>query len=114
DRLHHLADLAGVWKGVATFLQIVSDYIARFRGIGVAIPPVVRSSAQFRGDQVFFQRSFLRIPIMPHSAKLYVAQLSQLIANGEVQGSVRLSLLPYLATAAMLEYRITGSDKGIW
>jgi hypothetical protein len=34
--------------------------------------------------------------------------------RGEVRNSLRLSLLPGLATAAALELKITGSDKGIW
>jgi len=37
-----------------------------------------------------------------------------LALNGEVEGTLRLSLLPCLATAAVVEQRITGSDKGIW
>jgi len=27
---------------------------------------------------------------------------------------LRLSLLPGLAAAAMLEFKLTGSDKGVW
>jgi len=114
DRLRHLAELGGMWKGVSTFLQVVSDYVGRFRGRGLWLPSAVKEAAQFGGDQVFFQRGFLRIPILPHSARLYAAQLGKLIANGELRGSMRLSLLPCLATAALLEYRVTGSDKGVW
>jgi hypothetical protein len=114
ERLRYLADLGGMWKGVSTFLRVVSDYVERFRGRAVWLPAAVQESAQFRGDQVTFQRGFLRIPIMPHSARLYAAQLGSLIANGELRGSMRLSLLPCLATAALVEYRMTGSDKGVW
>jgi hypothetical protein len=35
-------------------------------------------------------------------------------AQGNFRAMFRLSLLPALATAAFLGYRITGSDKGIW
>jgi len=114
DRLRHLADLGGMWKGVSTFLRVVSDYVERYRGRGVFLPAAVQQAAQFGGDQVTFQRGFLRIPILPHSARLYAAQLGALIANGELRGSMRLSLLPCLATAALVEYRMTGSDKGVW
>jgi len=37
-----------------------------------------------------------------------------LMLNGELRNTLRLSLLPCLATAAALEFKITGSDKGIW
>jgi hypothetical protein len=114
DRLRYVAELGGLWKGVATFLRVVSDYVARFRGKGVWLPQSVLGNAQFGGDQIGFRKGFLRIPILPHSARLYVAQLGKLIANGEFRGSMRLSLLPCLATAALVEYRMTGSDKGVW
>ena len=34
--------------------------------------------------------------------------------RGDVPATLRLSLLPYLASAAAVAFRITGSDKGIW
>jgi hypothetical protein len=114
DRLRHVAELGGMWKGVSTFLQVVSDYLRRFRGRGLWLPSAVKDAALFGGDQVVFQRGFLRIPIMPHSARLYASQLVKLVANGELRGSMRLSLLPCLATAALVEYRVTGSDKCVW
>jgi hypothetical protein len=51
---------------------------------------------------------------LPHSVKLYASELKTLLLQGEVRNSFRLSLLPCLATAAALEQKITGSDKGIW
>jgi hypothetical protein len=51
---------------------------------------------------------------MPQSAKLYGSQLTTLLLNRELKNSVRLSLLPCLATAAAVGQKITGSDKGIW
>ncbi len=33
---------------------------------------------------------------------------------GKIRSTLRLGLFPLLATAAAIEYRITGSDKGIW
>jgi hypothetical protein len=32
----------------------------------------------------------------------------------QITSGARLSLLPWLATAAMVGQKITGSDKGIW
>lgn len=63
---------------------------------------------------VNYRHDFLRVPILPHSLRLYAGELRTLVMRGEVQNSLRLSLLPGLATAAALELKITGSDKGIW
>lgn len=112
--LQSSAKAAGIWEGVATFLTIVSDYVTIYRGRGLDLPAMVGSSARFRGDQVYFGRGFLRIPILPHSAKLYASQLTTLFLRGELKSTARLGLLPCLATAAAVGYKLTGSDKGIW
>ncbi|MGA2924103.1 MAG: hypothetical protein ABSE28_23635 [Candidatus Sulfotelmatobacter sp.] len=57
---------------------------------------------------------FLRIPIFPQAARLYASEWKRLLLNGELQSTLRLSLLPGLAAAAALELKLTGSDKGIW
>jgi hypothetical protein len=108
------ANVAGIWKGVATYLAIVSDYLKHYRGKGLDLPPFVRAAARFGGNEIHFGKGFLRIPIMPQSAKLYGSQLTTLLLNRELRNSVRLSLLPCLATAAAVGQKITGSDKGIW
>jgi hypothetical protein len=51
---------------------------------------------------------------LPHSLNLYAAELRTLILKGDLRNGFRLSLLPGLATAAAIEQKITGSDKGIW
>ena len=56
----------------------------------------------------------LRVPIMPQAAGLYRTQLLGTLRKGEIHNSARLGLLPCLATAAAIGYKITGSDKGIW
>jgi hypothetical protein len=114
EDLRSSSRVAGIWKGVASYLVIVSDYLNRYRGKGLDLPPFVRASARFGGDELHFSRGFLRIPIMPQSAKLYGSQLTTLLLNRELTNSVRLSLLPCLATAAAVGQKITGSDKGIW
>ncbi len=114
EDLRFLSKIAGIWKGVASYLAIVSDYLKYYRGQGLDLPPFVRVSARFGGDEIHFGRGFLRIPIMPQSAKLYGSQLTTLLLNRELRNSVRLSLLPCLATAAAVGQKITGSDKGIW
>ncbi len=109
-----LARKAGIWEGVATFLTIVSDYVESYRGSGLDLPNFVTSSARFRGDEVFFNRGFLRVPLMPQSARLYGSQLARILARGELYNGARLSLLPWLATAAVVGQKLTGSDKGVW
>jgi hypothetical protein len=112
-RLRAYSEAAGIWKGVATYLAIVSDYVKRFRGEGVALPATVRSSAAFGGEKLTF-REFLRVPIVPESISLYTTELRTLAQHGELKQTFRLSLLPYLAVAAAVGQKLTGSDKGIW
>lgn len=112
--LHASAVRAGIWKGVATYLQIVSDYVKSYRGKRLALPELVTAAAQFGGDETFYARGFVRVPIMPQSARLYTSQLADVLGKGELHNSVRLSLLPWLATAAVVGQKLTGSDKGIW
>jgi hypothetical protein len=112
--LRELALGAGIWKGVASYLAIVSDYVRAYRGHGLNLPAVVCSSAAFGGERMHFANEFLRIPIMPDSVHLYLGELKELLSSGDLRGSARLSVLPCLATAAALGQKLTGSDKGIW
>jgi hypothetical protein len=112
--LRSSATNAGIWEGVATYLVIVSDYVRKYRGWGLELPQYVRAAARFGGDEVYYAREFLRVPIMPQSARLYGAQLAGLLRKRELESGARLSLLPWLATLALVGQRITGSDKGIW
>jgi len=114
DDLRASANAAGIWEGVATYLMIVSDYVEQYRGYGLHLPEFVTTSARFGGDQIYFARDFLRVPIMPQSAGLYGTQLTGLLRKRELHNSARLGLLPWLATAAAVGQKITGSDKGIW
>jgi hypothetical protein len=111
--LRSSTEAAGIWEGTATFLAIVSDYVEHYRTAGIGLPEFVRSVAEFGGEQLTFRR-FLRIPIMPHSVRLYASQLRNLALKGKLKGTLRLTLLPCLATAAVVEQKITGSDKGVW
>lgn len=114
SELKSSAQEAGIWEGVATFLVIVSDYVKCFRGRGLNLPHSVTQAARFGGDQICFGKGFLRVPILPHSAKLYASQWTALVTNGALKNAARLSILPCLAAAAAIQYKVTGSDKGIW
>src|ERR1700723_4466417 len=69
--LHSAETAAGIWEGVATYLVIVSDYMMKYSGVGLDLPEFVLVSARFGGDQVFYAKEFIRVPIMPQSVKLY-------------------------------------------
>jgi hypothetical protein len=114
EYLHALGSAAGLWEGIATYLTIISEYVEAYRGNGVPLSPLVTRSAKFGTGQVRFRRDFLRVSILPHSMNLYASELMTLLLKGELRNSFRLSLLPGLATAAALEQKLTGSDKGIW
>lgn len=112
--LESVARQAGIWQGVASYLAVVSDYIKRFRGYGLQVPEPVRMASRLEGDRVYFGRDFLRIPILPESARLYCEEMKRFLRRGDVPGMLRLSVLPCLATAAAVGQKLTGSDKGVW
>jgi hypothetical protein len=112
--LHRAASLGGIWKGVCSLLRIVSDYVLAYRGTPVVLPSEVLTDALFGGEKVFIKARFLRVPIVPHGIELYTAQVTTAALRGDLAGTFRLSLLPYLASAAAISYKLTGSDKGIW
>lgn len=114
EYLHSVAAGAGLWDGIATYLNIISQYMELYRGYGVPLPSLVTASAKFGAAEIRFRRQFLRVPILPHSIHLYAGELKTLLMNGDFRNGLRLSLLPGLATAAALEQKLTGSDKGIW
>jgi hypothetical protein len=112
--LKSLARSAGLWDGLATYLVTVSGYVKSYCGSDLLLPPLVTTAARFGNELVYFRREFLRIPIFPQAAKLYASEWKRLLLNGELQSALRLSLLPGLAAAAALEFKLTGTDKGIW
>ncbi len=112
--LHSLGLAAGLWEGIATYLTIISQYVETYRGDGVPLPSLVTGAARFGTAQVRLRGDFLRVSILPHSVNLYASELKALLLRGEFRNSLRLSLLPCLATAAVIDLKITGSDKGIW
>jgi hypothetical protein len=114
EDLRASASAAEIWEGTATYLVIVSDYVKQYRGKGLDLPRLVTDAARFGGNHAFYARSFLRVPIMPQSAGLYSSQLTGLLRQGDLNNSARLGLLPWLATAAFVGQKLTGSDKGIW
>ena len=112
--LKRAAGMGSIWKGVCSYLKIVNDYVKQYRGSGISLPTEVMNTAPFGGEKVYVRGKFIRVPIMPQGATLYTEQVTQTALRGDVPATFRLSLLPYLATAAAISFKMTGSDKGIW
>lgn len=112
--LHKAAEQAGIWAGVASFLNIVSEYVKQYRGTALNLPQALVAAAALGADQMYTRGRFLRVPIVPYGAKLFARQITQTAMRGDVPATLRLSLLPPLASAAAVATKITGSDKGVW
>jgi hypothetical protein len=112
--LQRATEAAGIWPGVATYLFIVSGYAGRYRGQALELPPAVLRAARFGPEKVRASARFLRVPIVPEGADLFTRQVTRTALNGDVEATMRLNLLPPLAVAAAVAYKLTGSDKGIW
>src|SRR5579859_1173103 len=112
--LRRATESAGIWEGAATFLVIVSDYVRRYRGYNLNLPINVSETAPFGGEKIRIRERFLRVPIMPEGAKLFTREITHAALNGDLPATLRLNLLPPLAVAAAVAYKLTGSDKGVW
>jgi hypothetical protein len=114
ERLLAIANESSVWPGVATLLMIVCQQGVRYGGSPVTLPAFVMSAACFNSTRTYVDRKFLRVPIMPEAANLYLQQLAENGRSRNLRALARLSLLPLLASAAFVAFRVTGNDKGIW
>jgi Uncharacterised nucleotidyltransferase len=112
--LRKTADLGAIWPGVATLLVIVSEYVRAYGGDEISLPSHVLAAARFNREKTYVNKQFVRIPILPQAAELYTQQMIGIGASHNFRSMLRLSLLPALATAAFVGFRLTGSDKGIW
>ena len=112
--LKKATDAVGIWPGIASYLMIVSDFVRKYRGRGLELPIDVIQASTCGASVIDVRKSFLRVPIVSCGAPLYTTQITKTSLNGNVPGTLRLALLPYLAAAAAVAYKVTGSDKGVW
>ena len=112
SELRHGAELGGIWPGAASFLVIVSRYVKRYGG-QVERPREVVESAYSADLSVQFRHKFLRVPLRP-AAGFYGSQLLSASLHRDFRALSRLPLLPPLAVSALVAFRLTGSDKGVW
>jgi hypothetical protein len=110
--LKRAAELGGIWPGVATFLLLVKEYVADY-GCELEIPPEVLAAVPSPDIRVFLGGQFLRVPKGP-AAGLYASQLMSAGLHADLRAMFRLPLLPPLAISALVAYRLTGNDKGVW
>ena len=114
ERLREITEPVALWPGIATLLQIVSGYSEHYGGTPLALPAEVRDAACFTEGSTYVDQSFLRIPMVPQATGLYCRQWGKTAASRNFRSLSRLTLLPFLAAAAMVNFRLTGNDKGIW
>ena len=114
ERLQMIAESGSVWPGVATLLSIVREHGIRYGGQPVDLPNAITRAARFHADRTYLGKNFIRVPLMPEAAQLFFRQLTGNGRNHNFSAMARLSLLPVLATAAFVSFRLTGNDKGIW
>ncbi|HZQ68625.1 MAG TPA: hypothetical protein VFA68_08910 [Terriglobales bacterium] len=110
--LRRAAASGGIWPGVATFLFLVWKY-AEENGGTAPLPEDVSRAAYSSEIRVHFEDNFLRVPKLP-AASLYGSQLLCASMHRDLRAMLRLPLLPPLAVSALVAYRLTGSDKGVW
>ena len=113
-QLQSTAERASIWEGVATLMAVVDQYGVLYGANPVNLPPAVQRAAQFSAKQTYLGDSFVRVPILPEAANLFLRQFAGNGVKHNVRAMVRLSLLPLLATAAFVSFRLTGNDKGVW
>ncbi len=114
NELRRACMAGGIWPGVATYLRVVRDYIGQYREETVSLPEQVENAASFGADKLYVQRGFIRVPILPEGASFYRHEIAAAARRGDMPATLRLSLLPPLASAAAVAYKLTGSDKGVW
>jgi len=114
EGLRHAAKKAAIWPGVATFLRLVAEYAGHYRAEPILLPRRVESAARFGIEKMYPNAGFLRLPLFPQGAELYLRQLTKTLRRRDTKGSLRLGLVPPLAMAAGLRYKFTGNQHGIW
>jgi hypothetical protein len=105
ESLMETARSGGIWEGTQAYLRLVNEYAEYYRSC--EIPPRFKLGLRARGN-------FLRLAVFPQGAVLYGRELLNLLGRGELASGLRLTLLPPLACAAGISFKMTGSNQGIW
>jgi Uncharacterised nucleotidyltransferase len=114
DELRRAAKRCSIWPGTATLLRLVSEYMSHYRGRPLQLPRRVWLASAFGTEKILPHDGFLRLPLFPQGAKLYARQVFRTVRRRDTAGSLRLGLIPPLAAAANVKYKLTGNAHGIW
>ncbi len=109
--LKQTAEASGIWRGAAAYLWTVANYAAAHH-VDLQLPPEIAGASSSQMN-VQLENQFLRIP-KALAAKLYSLQLLEAGKKLDLRAVCRLPLLPPLAISALVAYRLTGDDKGVW
>jgi hypothetical protein len=114
ERLKQESKQAGIRRGLASYLSVIDEYYAHYKAERLPIPANIKKGASFGVDKVYAHAGFLRVPLFPQSAGLFTRELAKAVKRKDIGKSLRIGLLPPLAVAAGVRFRITGKTKGIW
>jgi hypothetical protein len=114
EQLKQESKQAGIRRGLASYLSVIDEYYVHYQGSRLPIPANIKKGASFGADKVYAHAGFLRVPLFPQSAGLFTRELAKAVKRKDICKSLRISLLPPLAVAAGVRFRITGRTKGIW
>lgn len=114
DELRRAAKRVGIWPGVSTYLRLVSGYVHHYGGRHLELPRRVWLASSFGIEKVYANAGFLRLPLFPQGAQLYVRQLIRAMRRRDTTGAIRLGLVPPLAIAANIRFKVSGDEQGIW
>jgi len=92
---------------------LICEYVNSCSGLQVHLPAEVLTAVPSPDLRVYLGGQFLRVPKVP-AAGLYGSQLLSAGRHADLRAIFRLPLLPPLAISALLAYRLTGNDKGVW
>jgi hypothetical protein len=108
------ADMGGIRPGVTGCLELVVDYANHYLPEPLSLPAQWQFTGGWDARKLYAQGQFLHIPFLPNGAGLFCRQFAHTLTRGNFDATVRLSLLPPLASVAALASAVTGSNGRIW
>ena len=94
--------------------MIVSGYVERYRGQRLELPQLVVDGARFGVKRCTCAENSSASPSCRRAQHSTANRSRGTALRGDVPATFRLQLLPPLAVAAAVAFKLTGSDKGVW
>lgn len=114
DELQKVAESAGIWAGLATYLSIVSEFYSRYAGSSLNLPSDVQKSAVFNLGRLSMRGTSMSIPMIPEASRLFRRQWLETVRHGSLGASLRLMTVPPLVTASTAANALFGRGLRIW